>query len=235
MPQIGKLTILIPVDISGPEPPEMAVLESFSSFEIIVLGYFPVPDQAEPALLKHEYEDDAGTKLDSISEGLPNVSEVLVFTHDISATIDRIAGRYECDAVLVGEDTAQINRVFVPIRGDVNIERIATVVAKLLGESETTATFFHSVSGDTEPSQSEYLLRGTVEHMTELGVDEGRVDWQLAEGGDPFRDIVSMADEYDIVILGETEPSLTERIIGDIQSRIIDEIEIPALVVRDAE
>lgn len=235
MPPIGELTILIPVDISEPEPPALDVLDVLRPFEVILLGYFPVPDQAEPALIKHEYEDEAGARLDTIAEGRPDVTEVLVFTHDRAATIDRIADQYGCDAVLTAGDTDHIDRILVPIRGDANVERIVSVVAELLRGSRATATFFHSVSEDGEPSQGEFLLRGTVERVAEYGIERNRVDWEIATGGDAYRDIISQGEGYDIVILGETEPSLRERIIGDVLSRIIDEIEIPALIVRDVE
>ena len=235
MPPIGDLTILVPVDVSEPEPPDLGVLDLLRPFEVVLLGYFPVPDQAEPALLKHEYEEEAAERLDEVAAGRSDVSEVLVFTHDREATIDRVADEYGCDAVLTGGDTDHIDRILVPIRGEANLERIVSVVAGLLGRSDATATFFHSVAEDGEPSRGEFLLRGTVERLTEYGIDEDRVDWELAEGGEPHRDIVALADGYDIVVLGETEPSLRERIIGDVLSRIIDEIEVPALIVRDVE
>lgn len=235
MPPIGELTILVPVDISQPEPPALEVLDLLRPFEVILLGYFPVPDQAEPALIKHEYEAEAGTRLDAIASGRTDVTDVLVFTHDREATIDRVADQYDCDAVLTAGESDHIERILVPIRGEVNIERIVSVVAELLRGSQATATFFHSIGEDVDPSQGEFLLRGTVERVTEYGIDEERVDWKIAEDGDPYRDIVALEEQYDIIVLGETEPSLRERIIGDVLSRIIDEITIPALIVRDVE
>ena len=235
MPPIRELTILVPVDVSQSEPPDLAILDLLRPFEVILLGYFPVPDQAEPALIKHEYEAKAATRLESIADGRTDVTDVLVFTHDREATVDRVADQYDCDAILTAGDTVQIDRILVPIRGEANIERIVSVVAELLRGSHATATFFHTTDGDVDPSQGAFLLRGTVERVAEFGIDEERVDWELVEDGDPYRDIVGRAGEYDLVVLGETEPSLRERIIGDVLSRIIDEIAIPALIVREIE
>ena len=235
MPPIGELTILIPIDISEPEPPPLEVLDLLRPFEVVILGYFPVPDQAEPALIKHEYEAQAQTRLDAITEGRSEITDVLVFTHDREATIDRVADQYACEALLTAGDTDHIETILVPIRGDVNIDRIVSVVAELLRETRATATFFHSIGDDVDPSQGEFLLRGTVERVTEHGIEAERIDWQIAENGDPYRDIVALGEQYDIIVLGETEPSLPERIIGDVLSRIIDDIAIPALVVRDVE
>lgn len=235
MPPNGDLTILVPVDISDPEPPELHVLDALEAFEVILLGYFPVPDQAEPALIKHEYENEATTRLHGIAGDRGEVVEVLVFTHDRESTIDRVADEYECDAVVTGGDTDRINRVLVPIRGDANIERIVFVVEGLLQRSTATATFFHSVGDDRESSQGEFLLRGTVDRLAEYGIDDDRVNWQVSREGDPYSDIIALASEYDLVVLGETDPSLRERIIGELISRIIQNIEIPVLIVRDIE
>jgi len=235
MPPIGDLTILVPVDVSEPDTPTLAVLDLLRPFEVVLLGYFPVPDQAEPALIKDEYESEAAARLDEVAAGQGEVTEVLVFTHDREATIDRVADKYDCDVVLAGGDTDKIERILVPIRGDANLERIDSVVAGLLRGSDATATFFHSVAEGDESSQGEFLLRGTVDRLTEYGIDGDRIDWRLSEGGDALTDIVGLGGEFDMVVMGETEPSLRERIIGDFLSRVIDEIEVPTLIVRDVE
>ncbi|PSO55660.1 MAG: hypothetical protein BRC31_00405 [Actinobacteria bacterium QS_5_72_10] len=64
-------------------------------------------------------------------------------------------------------------------------------------------------------------------------VDRDRLDWALSEGSDPESAIVSLADEFDLVVLGETKPSLRDRIIGTVLTPILDGIEKPVIVVRD--
>lgn len=235
MPPIDELTILVPIDVSEADPPALEIIDVLRPFEVVLLGYFPVPDQAEPALIKHEYEAEAAERLDATAGGRADVTEVLVFTHDREATIDRVADQYDCDAVLTAGDTDHLDRILVPVRGDANVERIVSVVAGLLDGSHATATFFHSVGEDAEASQGEFLLRGTVDRTTEYGIDEDRLDWRLSETGDPFDDILALSETYDLLVLGETEPSLRERIIGDFLSRVIDTVAIPALIVRDVE
>lgn len=237
MPPINDLTVLVPIDISVARPPPLKILDLLRPFTVVLLGYFPVPDQAEPALLKDEYESEASSRLSELANSRGELKEILVFTHDREATIDRVADENECDAVMtVGEiETETVERVLVPLRGDANLERITSVVADLLRAFDATATFFHSATEDSDPSHGEFLLRGTVDRLSEHGVEPDRIDWQLTEGGDPHADIVGLAAKYDIVVLGETEPSLRERIIGDVQSRVIGGVEIPALIVRDLE
>lgn len=233
--RIGDLTILVPVDVSEAEQPALDVLDHLGAVEVVLLGYFPVPDQAEPALLRDQYGPEAEHRLNAVADEHGGPPEVLVFTHDREATIDRIADEYGCDAVLTAGRSADVDRVLVPLRGDVNLDRILAVVADLLLAGDETATLFHSVAEDADPSQGELLLLGAVDRLVEYGVDRDRVDWRLSEGGDPQTDIVELGAAYDLVVLGETEPSLRERIIGDVLSAIVDALEVPALIVRDVE
>ncbi len=231
---LGDLTILVPVDVSEPDLPALSVLEVLRPFEVVLLGYFPVPDQAEPALIRQEYEDEAGARLAALAEGRSDVTEVLVFTHDREATIDRVADEHDCAVVLTAGDTDHLDRILVPIKGDANVERIVDVLARLLGETDATATLFHAADA-ADVAAGEMLLRGAVDRLTDQGVDPGRVDRSVTEAGDAGAAIAAAGDGYDLVVLGETEPSLRERIIGDTLSRIIDGMDVPALVVRDVE
>ena len=176
MPPIDELTILVPVDISEPEPPSLDAIDVLSPLEVVLLGYFPVPDQAEPALIKDEYEAEAEARLVEIGESRPSLTEVLVFTHDKEATIDRVAEQYDCDAVLTLGGVADIDRVLLPIRGEVNLERIISVTARLLEASDATVTLFHSVTEDADESYGELLLQGATDRFADVGIDESRID-----------------------------------------------------------
>lgn len=235
MPPIEELSILVPVDVSTPDTPRLDVLDVLRPFDVVLLGYFPVPDQAEPAMLKHEYEDEAAARLDEIAAGRGEVTEVLVFTHDRDATVDRIAEEYECDAVLTAGDIDQLDRVLVALRGDVNVTRIVSVVANLLLGSDATATVLHAVDENTEPNQGESLLQSTVDRVIDQGIEDDRLDRQLVTDGDPRETILALETDYDLVVFGETEPTLRERIIGAFLSSLIDELDRPALIVRDVE
>jgi nucleotide-binding universal stress UspA family protein len=235
MVRLGDLRILIPVDVSEADLPPLGVLDHLGAVEVVLLGYFLVPDQAEPALIRDQYRSDAADRLGAVAAEHGGPTEVLVFTHDREATIDRIADEYDCEAVLTAGRATGVDRVLVPLRGDVNLDRVLAVVADLLLAGEESATLFHSVAEDADPSQGELLLAGAVDRLVEYGVDRDRVDWRLSEGGDPATDIVELGGEYDLVVLGETEPSLRDRIIGDVLSAVVDALDVPALIVRDVE
>lgn len=239
MPLTGDSTILVPVDVSVAEPPDQVILDLLEPVNIVVLGYYPVPKQTAPAHLKEDHETEAAERLARIvsrfSSADHHVEDVLVFTKDRRDSIDRVAEEHDCDAVFVPGETDAVDRILVPLRGDVNLERIISLVGDLASASDASVTLFHSIDDGTDPSHGEFVLRGAAERLVDEGVERDRIDWQLSEGDAPKRAIITLAREYDLLILGETEPSLRDRILGAVLTPIIDEIEKPAIIVRHVE
>jgi nucleotide-binding universal stress UspA family protein len=232
----GDSSILVPVDISDGSLPAQQLIDLCRSVDIVLLGYYPVPDQVAPAQLRQDHGSDATEALTEMADEFRrsgvDVTDVLVFTHDQQDTIDRIANEYGCDAVLTLGNVEQIERVLVPVRSDTNLERIVSLLADVMRMSDVSITFFHSVVGDNDPSQGESLVRGAVDRLNEAGIDRERIDWQLSDTESPNDKIIKLAREYDLLVLGETKPSLRERILGTIPSRIINEVDKPAFIVR---
>jgi nucleotide-binding universal stress UspA family protein len=233
----GDSTILVSIDLSDDDPIARSLIELCRSVEVILLGYYPVPDQVAPAQLRQNHESDARATLNEIAGtfGDIDVTDVLVFTHDREDTIDRVANQYGCEAVLTIGEVNRIDRVLVPIRGDTNLNRIVSLLAAVMRMSDASITFFHSVAEDSDPSHGEFLVRGAVDSLHEAGIDSDRIDWRLSETESPQNEIIELAREYDLLILGETKPSLRERIFGTVPSRIADEVDKPAFIVRNIE
>lgn len=239
MPLTGDSSVLVPVDVSTTEPPAQVLFELLRPINVVVMGYYPVPRQTAPAHLKRDHGEEAAERLQSVVTQFQSadheVEDVLVFTKDRQDTIDRVADQYDCDAVFVPGETATVDRILVPLRGDVNLDRIVSLVGSLTRASDATVTLLHSLDGGSDSSQGESVLRSAVDRLVEAGVDPDRIDRQMSESGTARERIVAMADDYDLVVLGETEPSLRERILGPVLTPIIDDIDRPAVVVRHLE
>ncbi len=228
-------TILVPVDVSTPEAPSSDQLALFHPLRVVVLGYYPVPDQASPEQLKEEYESEAIAQVEAVTEQLVGGGEVegvVVFTRDREATVDRLVAEYDCDVVFSPGDADGVRKVLVPLKGDPNLERIVLFVADLLRENDATVTLYHAVTPDEDASQSEFILRGAADRLAEEGVERARIDWEQSATSSPANEIVALAEEHDLVVIGESAPSLQERILGDVPTRILDRTGQPVLVVR---
>jgi nucleotide-binding universal stress UspA family protein len=233
-------TVLVPVDVSTEDRPDPELLKLLGPAKVVLLGWYPVPDQTAPGQLQDEHESEAVDRIEAVAESLPDdgpdVETVVVFTHDRATTVDRIAEDSASDVVVVPDDVTRVERVFVPIRGDVNVERILGVVGALLEDNEVTVTLFHATpEGDEDPSVGDLVLGDAADELVEAGVDRDRIERENVVTESTVDEIVDAATNHDVVVIGETEPSLVEQILGDVPSEIIDRSDRPVFVVRNVE
>jgi nucleotide-binding universal stress UspA family protein len=233
----SELTVLVPVDVSSDERPDPDLLALLHPAKIVLVGWHPVPDQVALEQMRDEQEEAAIERIEAIAADAPEEADVetlVVFTRDRGETVDRVAEEHGASVVVVPEDVRVLERMLVPIRGDVNLDRILSVVGTLLQESDASVTLFNATpTGESDPSIGETLLAGAADRLADAGVDTDRIETTSIESDSPVDDIVDAAKNHDVLVIGETEPSLTERILGTVPTKIIQQSERPVLVVRD--
>jgi len=232
-------TVLVPVDVSTDERPDRDLLGLLLPARVVLVGWYPVPDQTALEQMQDEHEDEAVERIEAIAAEFPDGSDVetlVVFTRDRSETVDRVGREFDAEVVVIPEAVRLVERVLVPIRGDVNLDRILSVVGSLLEESDATVTLFHAApAGAEDPTVGETLLRGAADRLVDDGLDPDRVDTTTVESESPVADIVDAAKNHDVLIMGETKPSLVEHILGDVPTQVIERAGRPVLVVRNVD
>jgi nucleotide-binding universal stress UspA family protein len=230
------------MDLSADERPPRALLDLLSPARVVLVGWYPVPDQTPAEALRAEHEAEAVERVESVAAGFPDdgaaVETLVVFTRDRATTVDRVADEYDCEAVLVPRAVEAVSDVLVPIRSDVNLDAILPFVGALLADGDATATLLHvdDDGDDGDDGVADALLRGAADRLVDAGLDPERARTRaVAAGGGPVDAILDAAATHDVVVLGESEPSLVEGIVGDVPSRVIDRTDRPVLVVRDVD
>jgi len=216
----------------------VALIETLAPLHIVVLGYYLVPDQAAPDQVRSDHEDEATAATeDAVSRFADRgteVKSVVIFTHDKDETVNRVAAEYDVDAVLTpGGYPEDLSHVLIAIRGDEDLDKLTAFLINLMRQSDATATLYNVAESDEEASRGELLLRGARDRLVKNGVDSDRVGWQVDSSDSPADAIVAAAREYDALIIGESQPSLRERILGRTTGRVIGKVDQPVLAVRD--
>ncbi len=233
--------VLIPVDVSSPVDLNLSALEILAPGRVVILGYWPVPDQATPAQLRDQHEDTAQERVDALADRLADrtfaVTSRLVFTLDRDDSIDRAANEYGAAAILTPGDGivtgSAAQRVLVLLKPDLNIDRILSVLGHHLSENDLQVTLFHAAEEQAEAM--EYMLRGAADQLSDLGVASDRIDWTVETDGSRVNTILSTAPTYDLVVLGETQPSVRERVFGVVQSSLLDQTDRPVMTIRPSD
>jgi nucleotide-binding universal stress UspA family protein len=233
---MARFRVLVPVDVSRDPEPSVHLFQFLEAFEPVVLGYYSIPEQTTPEQARGAFESETRERITAVAVPFDAIGmetePLLVFTHDRNETIDRVAEEYACDAIVSPGAIERLERVLVPIRGGANVERIVAVVDALVGEVTVGVTLLHVAPDEDRRDESELVLRGARERLVERGLDPAlfNLDVQVAER--PIPAIAEMAATHDAVVIGETKPSLRERILGDRAERLLKTVSCPVLVVR---
>ena len=229
-------SILVPLRVLEGESVPEGVPELLADAHVILLGYHVIPEQTAPGQAQMQFEDRATDRLDeyeaTFEEAGATVERRLVFTHDGQKTIDRMIAEHDCLAVLVPNATGPVEDVLVPVRGAVGVDRLARVVASVFGTTEADVTLYHVAAEDTTDDDIQTLLDGVTDRLTELGVDPSTIETRIDRDQGPLDAIVEMADSFDTVVMGETDPSLATFVFGMPADQVADRFLGPVFVVQ---
>jgi nucleotide-binding universal stress UspA family protein len=229
-------TLLVPIDASDPEEPALELVDVVHPLRIVVLGYYPVPDQAAPNQIREEYEEEAKetlqTSVQRFADAGADIESVLVFTRDRVQSVDRITNEYDCDAVLVSGTVENLDHILVSLKDEQNMFRVLEVVGLLMEAGNPEVTLYHAESIEKGSARSELYLRGATDWLAERGLDRGRITWKEPTAETQQSDLLDLAADHDFVLMGESEPGIRERVLGRRPNRIHDRTGRPVLVVR---
>lgn len=233
---IENPTILVPIDASDPDEPALDLVRVLYPLRIVTLGYYPVPDQAAPQQIREEYEQEAKDTLETsvrpFAEEGAEIESVLVFTRDRVQTIDRVANEFDCDAVLVPGSIGSLTEVLVSLKDEQNMFRVLDVIRLIMEAGDPEVTLFHAESVERGSARSELYLRGATDWLVEQGLDRESITWKEPTADTQESDLLDLATSHDFVVMGEYEPGIRERVVGDMPNRINDRTGHPVLVVR---
>ena len=229
-------TVLLPVRVLEGESIPEGIPDILSNAHVVLLGYHVVPDQTATDQARKQFEDQATRRLDEfetiLEDAGADVESTLVFTHHGQKTIDRMITEHDCLSVLIPNATRPLEAVLVAVRGTIGIDRIARLVAGLFAETDTDVTLYHVAEENETDDDVETLLDGMATRLVEAGMDADRVDTRVARDGNPRDVIIDDSEEFDAIVMGESDPSVTTFIFGMRAEQVAKEFLGPVFVVQ---
>jgi hypothetical protein len=232
-------SILLPLRVlEGDSIPE-GVPELLRNAHVVLLGYHVVPDQTATDQARDQFEDQASRRLDDFTAILEHagatVDTQLVFTHDGQTTIDRVTDEHDCLAVLIPNATRPLENVLIAVRGIVGIDRFVRLVAGLFATVDVDVTLYHVAGADKTDADVETLLDGVAARLADEGIDADAIDIQISRDGTPQEQIVDASDDYDAIVMGESDPSVTTFLFGMAADQVAKQFLGPVFVIQHGE
>lgn len=231
-----RLSVLVPVRVLEGESIPEGVPELLARAHVVLLGYHVIPEQTAPGQAQMQFEERAVERLDTFEamfeEAGATVERRLVFTHEAQKTINRTILEHDCAAVLVPDATEPVESVLVAVRGTAGVDRLTRVVAGLFAGTGVGVTLYHVASTDETDADAQTLLEGVAERLVDGGVDEGDVDVRVERDRSPLAALADASAEFDVLVVGETDPSLATYVFGLSAEQVAAQFLGPVLVVQ---
>lgn len=228
--------VLVPVEVLEGEIVPDALIEFIAHLPVVILGYHELPEQTPPGQARLQFEDQAQAMIDDLAADFQAAGEAaatrLVFTHDAEQTINRIADETGCSAILLPNPAPDIDRILVPVREGANIERIAGFLGELVGTQSIDITLLTITPEAEATAPGEALVTDLAGQLVDGGIPAANIRQLVEQEADPIQVISEAALEADIVIMGESEPSLRSLVFGEASERIAARSLGPVIVVR---
>lgn len=222
--------VLVPVAVLEGESVSLGLMNLLGTMDVTVLGYHVLPEQTPPDQARLQYEERATETLADIAEEFRqaggDADHRLVFTHDREKTIQRVADEIGSRAYAIRGATGAVDRLLVPLTGDVAVERVLSFVTDLVGDRPIGVTLFLATDEESEDRES---LDEAAAILSERGID---VRTELAVDAAPFQALIEAVAGHDAIVMGERAPSLRSLLFGDEAARVATETVGPVLVVR---
>ena len=217
--------VLVPLEILHGESLSPGLIDLLGTLDVTLLGYEELPDQTPADQARHQFEERALATLEEVAQQLRDAGSDtdvrLVFTHDRDKSIDRIRQESGARARLVIGATGDIDRLLVPLSGDIGVDRLLDFVEHLVGERPIDVTLLAAGTGsDDRLAHAARQLRTAGIHVTEVTSDEP-----------PFEALMESVPGHDAVVMVEEAPSLRSLLFGDEAEQVARASVGPVLVV----
>ena len=235
----GRPSVLVPIQVLEGETLPEGIPELLRHAHVVVLGYHELPEQTPPGQARMQFEERAQRKLEEFESTLEDagatVERRLVFTHDGQQTIDRTIEEHDCLAVLVPNSCDPPESVLVPIRGTVGASRLVQLVSGLFSREDVDVTLFHGLVDDESESDAATFVEGIADRLVDAGVDRDRIGVEIDDEAVDIDRIAAVAEGYDVVVMGESDPSVVTFVFGMPATQLAKRILSPVLVVQRGE
>jgi nucleotide-binding universal stress UspA family protein len=223
--------VLVPVEILGGKTVSPGLMNLLGTVDVTVLGYHVLPEQTPPDQARHQYEERATDALEDLSEEFRTAGGAadhrLVFTHDREQTVDRVADETGAGAIAISGVTGDVDRLLVPLSGNVAVDRILAFLEELVGGRDIGVTLLLAGDPGSEAPRDD-RLESAAERLRDRGLD---VRTERTTQG-PFDSLVGLLPGHDAIVMGEKAPSFRSFVFGDETDRVASASVGPVIAVR---
>jgi nucleotide-binding universal stress UspA family protein len=232
-------TVLVFVEFPDPEFPTAGFLNYLAYPDVELFGFYHLDDNESLQEAQAEHEEQFTTELREQAERFEQhgvrTEHDLVFNHDRVEARQRIAESDGVNAILIPGGTNTLGKILIASRHTRNAEGKVSTLFNTVDRSELISVDLIHIADpdDTEgDAAGESVLTEMTSILTDAGIPGVQINREVRTGDDVSFELNKAARNYDLVVLGETEQDLGDKVFGPVGDYIVDEQDVPVLIVR---
>ncbi len=231
-----RTRLLLPITFPDPAIPPSSFAEAVSPMNVVLLGYYDAPSGTATDELRAEREAEVERTVEDVAATLTaagtDVETRVAFGTDFEAVQERIAEEEACDVIYLPNPIDVLGRLLVPLRDTRNAEQIASFVGSFRKEKLVDLTLLTVVDDENRTEEGRAMLREARAQLVDAGFSKQAIDIEVSVSDDPPFEIGRHAVDFDALVMGETEPTDSERVFGTVHRQVAEQSHHPVFLVR---
>lgn len=232
-------TVLVFVTFPEPKFPTVGFLNHLAYPDVELVGCYSLGDDRSVRDVQTEDEEELTTELQKQAERFEQrgarTEYDLIFDEDPVEARHRISRSEDIDAILLPGETHTLGKVLIASRHTQNAEQKMAKLLNIVDRDDLISVGLVHIADPDDPegeAKGERVLNEMTSILTGEGIPPVQINRELRRGEDVSFELNKAARNYDLVVLGETQQDLGDRIFGPVGEYIIDKNDVPVLIVR---
>lgn len=231
-------TILVFVEFPDPEFPTAGFLDHLAYPNAELVGFYHLDDDESAQEVQAEYEEEFTTELRKQAERFEQrgvrTEYDLIFNHDRVEVRQRIAEDHDVDAILTPGGAGTLGKVLIASRHTRNAEEKVAKLLSIVDRDDLISVDLVHIAKPDDPegeAEGERILEEVTSILTDKRIPPVQIDREVRTGEDVAYELNQAARNYDLVVLGETEQDVGDRVFGPVGDYIVGEQDVPVLTI----
>lgn len=232
-------TVLVFLEFPNPQTPTQGFLNHFQYPDAELVGFYNLDEHESVEQARTEYEDTFTAELREVAEQFEQrgvrTEYSILFNHDRVAARQRIAEFDDVDATLLPGTANTLDSVLVASRDLRNAERKIPLLLDIVDQDDLVSIDLVHIADPDDPEgerEGKRVLNETASILADEGYPRVKVGREVRTGTDVAFELSRAARGYDLLVIGETERDVGDRIFGPVGKYIRDEQGVPVMIVR---
>lgn len=234
-----KQTVLIPVLFPEPalHPIADSSIEGLDGFDIVLFGYWKLPENAAVETVRETHETEAEAILYEMAAKFSQAgASTEIQLHfgpgdaDNRELQNRISEETDPDAVLIADQLTSIHNILVPMRDDRHAEQIVEFLTSFDPDDIFALELFHVAADEASVDSGEEMLASVSEILHHSGYTEADIETTVEVSEDAMSAIAEKARGHNLVVTGQ--PAGEHRLFSPVAEFVDENTETPITVIR---